>query len=313
MSIWLSASLSGLFSGIVASLASVAIERFGGAVGGVLGSSPTTLIPASIGFWITYREDNILSFQKSMLIVCPGMLVNAVFLTCWRVGPKILTRIPSLEQNHIRLLLAMTAFSYFFWFVAAAILVLILEQIVQPAESMDPMTVVYDPRQNVIFYLAVVSLVVQIGWGLFGTFHIKPTPKADKKTGFLMNVCRGIAAGVAIFLCILLGKINPLLGGIFSLFPAIFGTAMISVWLLSGSQVSLGSIEPLILGSSSVSMFAFISAFLVPLMNTFDGGWIAAYIGVYLICIFGVSVPIYFYLTWRQSKYKEQSVEPSSE
>ena len=47
----LAATLSALFAGLVAIVATVAIERFGGRVGGVLASITTITVPASLGFW----------------------------------------------------------------------------------------------------------------------------------------------------------------------------------------------------------------------------------------------------------------------
>lgn len=43
--------LSGLFAGLVAVLATVAVEKLGGRLGGVLASMPTTIVPACIGLF----------------------------------------------------------------------------------------------------------------------------------------------------------------------------------------------------------------------------------------------------------------------
>ena len=48
--------LSGIFAALVAIGATVAIERLGGRLGGVLGSIPTTIVPASLGFFLPGRE-----------------------------------------------------------------------------------------------------------------------------------------------------------------------------------------------------------------------------------------------------------------
>ena len=47
---------SGIFAALVAIGATVAIERLGGRIGGVLGSIPTTIVPASLGFFLPDRE-----------------------------------------------------------------------------------------------------------------------------------------------------------------------------------------------------------------------------------------------------------------
>ncbi|MEC7544055.1 MAG: hypothetical protein VYE51_01125, partial [Candidatus Thermoplasmatota archaeon] len=52
--------LSSLMAGIVAILATVFIERRGGAIGGII-TLPTTIVPASIGIWIGVNGE-IVSF-----------------------------------------------------------------------------------------------------------------------------------------------------------------------------------------------------------------------------------------------------------
>ena len=66
------------FAALIAIAATVAIERFGGKLGGLLGSLPTTIIPASVGFW--YSSIDITSYQNSLFAVPAGMLVNSIFL-----------------------------------------------------------------------------------------------------------------------------------------------------------------------------------------------------------------------------------------
>ena len=48
--------LSGIFAALVAIGATVAIERLGGRLGGILGSIPTTIVPASLGFFLQDKE-----------------------------------------------------------------------------------------------------------------------------------------------------------------------------------------------------------------------------------------------------------------
>ena len=67
---------SALFAALVAIGATVAIERFGGVVGGLLGSIPTTIIPASIGFWLTQNE--VVGFQAALYTVPVGMMVKGL-------------------------------------------------------------------------------------------------------------------------------------------------------------------------------------------------------------------------------------------
>ena len=85
-----SALYSALGAGLVAIAATVAIERFGGRRGGLLASLPSTIIPASIGFWLA--GESIEVFRDALFAVPGGMFVSAGFLWCWRVLPPRLQR-----------------------------------------------------------------------------------------------------------------------------------------------------------------------------------------------------------------------------
>ena len=69
--------LSALFAGIVATAVTVAIEKWGGLVGGLLGTVPSTIVPAGIGMYVAGGEEVLV---VSMSVVPLGMLLNALFL-----------------------------------------------------------------------------------------------------------------------------------------------------------------------------------------------------------------------------------------
>ena len=54
---WTSVLLSALFAGIVATAVTVAIEKWGGLVGGLLGTVPSTIVPAGIGMYVAGGEE----------------------------------------------------------------------------------------------------------------------------------------------------------------------------------------------------------------------------------------------------------------
>jgi hypothetical protein len=313
---WISAILSGIFAGFVASLVSIAIEKFGGALGGILGSSPTTLMPAAVGLWITltsqeYSQKTILEFQKSMLIICPSLLVTGLFLWCWKIMPNwFSSKFRILEQNTKLLLAVVTLASYGVWLLGAVAFVYLSRALSAPYEPTrdDPRIdfIIFNQQQNKIFYLAIAGFLGQLLIGVWGTWSSPPTPKSTAHVPLWSNVLRGLAAGISIFLAVLLGKIDPVVGGVTSMFPAIFGTAMVSVWLSSGSKVSMGAVEPLILGCLSVNLFAFDFAFLMPLFHTLlPQGWdiAVAVVVCYVISVSVVCIPSYLFVSWRQRVY----------
>ena len=65
-------------AGAVAILVTVLIERYGGVVGGALGTVPTTIVPAVAGMASAQGDAELM---ESLSVVPAGMLVNAIFLS----------------------------------------------------------------------------------------------------------------------------------------------------------------------------------------------------------------------------------------
>ena len=81
--------LYGVFAGLVAILVTVAIEKFGGFIGGVLGTVPSTIIPAAAGVYVLEGDE---ALTASMSVVPIGMLINGMFLGVWIILPKYIAR-----------------------------------------------------------------------------------------------------------------------------------------------------------------------------------------------------------------------------
>ncbi|KAI9141682.1 hypothetical protein BKA69DRAFT_1071986 [Paraphysoderma sedebokerense] len=122
--------VSGLFACAVAILVSLAIERFGGVVGGVLGSIPTTIVPAAYGFWVQFsgKDNGVSEFQRALMSVSPGMVLNGGFLILWRYLPNIYRRwFPGISMY--RLLASVLITSTMIWLGFAISLVTILRAV----------------------------------------------------------------------------------------------------------------------------------------------------------------------------------------
>ena len=72
-------------AGAVAILVTVLIERYGGVVGGALGTVPTTIVPAVAGMASAQGDAELM---ESLSVVPAGMLVNAIFLSGWIFLPS---------------------------------------------------------------------------------------------------------------------------------------------------------------------------------------------------------------------------------
>ena len=74
-----------IFAGVVAIAVTLLIEKYGGAIGGILGTVPTTIVPAAAG--IALASNNYSDLNTSLAIVPAGMLINGIFLANWRILP----------------------------------------------------------------------------------------------------------------------------------------------------------------------------------------------------------------------------------
>ena len=93
----------------------------------------------------------------------------------------------------------------------------------------------------------------------------------------------------------------PLVSGIASVFPAIFLTTMVSVWLAQGEAVQSGAVGPMMLGSTSVSVFALIAASVLHLGPLWLGLGLS-WIGSVLL----VSIPAHLWLQRRQATLRRE-------
>ena len=236
--------LSAFFSGIVAILATLAIERLGGKYGGILASIPTTIIPASVGFWLT--ADGLEDFRDSLYIVPVGMLINALFLLLWRVVPP---KLPQISLNGQLALMSVIGLSG--WAICAALCIGALQLgVISPLMEGG------------------LSFGVAIALGLWATSNAPPTPKGSRKVSLLMLLSRGALAATAVGFAVFLSSLGiAILAGMASVFPAIFLTTMVSVWLAQGHSVQAGAVGPMMLGSSSVSGYALLCAWFFPLLG----------------------------------------------
>ena len=240
------------------------------------------------------------------------MIINGGFLYCWKVLPTwYRKKFKALDRSSNCLLFAVALTSFLYWLVSSTIMVLTIAHFSPPLSEKELMgldgtvSILYcltSPTQSPPFWIAISGWIIHLVLGLAVNYNSTPTPKSSSKQSWKNNILRGLAAFVAIFGAVLLSSIDPVVGGVVSTFPAIFGTAMVSVWLVSGPQVSGGAIGPLFLGSMSVPTMCILSAFWIPYLDTKVGTSAALAIGMislYVLCVLFVSFPTYKYIGWR--------------
>ena len=264
--------LPAFFAGLVAIFATVVIERGGGALGGII-TLPTTIVPASIGIW--GGVSGIELFTNAMSMVPIGMLLNVVFLGLWRILPSILRT----KMNGRNLVFSVSMVSIFTWAFFAGI-------------STYTVEVISDDIGPGIIGLIATSAAIVIGVSAVQTNP--PAPPGMNRVGPLTLILRGLAAGSAIAASVWIAGLGlPFISGMVSVFPAIFLTTMVSLWISQGADVPVGATGPMMLGSASVSIYALLC---IPLFPTLGPWW-----GSFLSWVFAVglySLPAGFW-TWR--------------
>jgi len=245
-----------LFASTVAIGVTVSIERLGGKKGGLIGSLPTTIIPASFGLFAA--SPTTVDFQNAMFITPAGMLINSLFLFVWRWVPPRLPAWPSTT----RLFTTLTA-ALLVWTAMASTFVVV--------------------GRTVEHHLAMASLlviVISAATGIWACRRNPPSPKQTRSIGLPTLIARGVLAGAAIGGSVWLGTQGiPLIAGLAAVFPAIYMTTMVSLWLSHGEAVGAGAIGPMMLGGTSVSLFAWVAAWTIPTLGVVAGcgaAWVTA-------------------------------------
>ena len=251
--------ISALFAGLLAISVTIAIERLGGAKGGLLGTLPSTIIPAAIG--LSVASPTLAAFQDALFMTPAGMLINAVFLLLWRIIPP---RLPSASPG-LRLAMCLCV-SLIAWLAMAAGVIKLTQWALVLGVTSSTMAL----------WGIGAGLVV----GMAGARNSPPAPPVNKTVGLGIILARGLVASGSIGAAVWLGaNAGPMVAGMAAVFPAIFVTTMCALWWSHGESVGAGAVGPMMLGGTSVSVFAWLAAWWIPSLGPGVGclcAWLVA-------------------------------------
>ncbi|KAA0166030.1 hypothetical protein FNF31_01643 [Cafeteria roenbergensis] len=274
-SVWGQAALSGLLAGLAATAVTVLIERCGGLIGGVIGTTPSTILPAAVGIAAAAASQADLTI--AMFTVPMAMACDVLLLASWRVLPS---RLPQAWPAGTT---------------AAALAALSLAVWALPAASVWALTSLVLTTAEAVTVAGALTTAATAAAGVAATWQMPPTPPGRNAVPCRVLAVRGMGAGVSIFAAVLVSRTSPALGGLVSAFPAIFLTTMVSVYLAQGADTTVGAVGPMVLGSTSVSLFACCFAAIQPAAGTWP-----ALGAAYCIAIALASVPATLWLQWRR-------------
>ena len=260
-------------AGLVAILVTVLIERFGGVVGGALGTVPTTIVPAVAGMAAAQGEQELMD---SLSVVPAGMLINAIFLSVWIYLPRATASLGS-ERS----LAVTTATALLAWAMFGMVTILCIGELSEYGTG---------PRTIGMIGIALTAVFgIVLGW--------KPyeSPKGSREVSKSILLARGLMAATAIGASVWVAGLGyPLLAGLASVFPAIFLTSMVSLWISQGPSVPRGAAAPMLLGGGSVGVYS-----LVAMYSLEAHGIILGSIMSWVTAVAVWSMPSYIYLRWR--------------
>lgn len=265
MSLVLGLGAPALAAGLVAVLVTVAIERWGGRVGGVLGTMPSTIVPAAVGIWS--QSASVDDFIAAMAVTPVGMWVDVMFLWSWRVLPGWVG-----GDGGTTTLVRVLVSSIALWSAAALSVVMLLGWARASGVPLPP--------------IGIAALLLSVVFGVIACRSNPPTPGGSRPVRGRTLIARGTLAGLAIGVSVLFARVGgPLLAGVAAVFPAIFITTMVSLWWSQGRAVQAGAVGPMMLGASSVSAYALFAGVLLPMLGGVTGSvvaWLAALVVVTL-------------------------------
>ena len=257
------------------------IEKYGGAVGSVIGTVPSTIIPAI--FTILSDETKSVSDRADSALACVfGVFAtNVCFMPIWKVLPP---KLPKKWSNGLSVLVS-SVVSLIVWFIAAIAVILLQGVLEKVGMSM------------LVYSLLLVILTCLIGG--FLCWDLPPTPAGKNFVKWYIHLARGIVAAAAIFVSGILSQTDAgIAAGAASTFPAIFLTTMVSVSLAQGADVSTGAIGPMILGGASGGWYT-ISAVVIFSWLHWNIWLVSLTAFVVVVVVWNLSV--YKFVTWRRT------------
>ena len=121
----------------------------------------------------------------------------------------------------------------------------------------------------------------------------QPRPYTVSFSMFFVQPLRAAACaiGAAVWLS---AQGQPFVAGLAAVFPAIFLTSMVALWLAQGPTVPRGAAGPMAMGGVSVAIYALVAMYSLPAWGVVFGS-----LAAWLIAVLGWSLPAFLLLRKR--------------
>jgi hypothetical protein len=249
--------LSFIVGSLWITLATVAAEKYGSKIGGIITGLPSTILVSL--FFIGWTQSTQAAVEATTLVPIIGGIICLFLITYLYLAPKI---------NFWFSLIVATGI----WFIFA------LGTYFTSFRSFWQSIVAY------LFLLLVTYLIAE------KKLKIKSIQSKKVRYTFSVLLFRGLLAGGIITLSVFLAKISgPVLGGVFAMFPAAFISTILVIYFQHGKEFSFPIMKVAILsGISVVSFGLFVRYTFLPL-----GLWWGTLISLILAWIVGYLVHLF--------------------
>jgi hypothetical protein len=215
--------LSFLIGGFIVSGCTIAAERFGTNVGGIIGGFPSTIAVSLFFIALVTSPETAAAATDIVPLV---LAINCVFLICFaataRLGP-----LPSMAS-------ALSAWG-----------------------ALASLSLTVDTRNftvNILVYLVTLAVGHHI---LHKRLQVPSCQVKQYRASLAEILTRGLLSGTVIAAAVCLSKISgPVAGGMFSVFPAVFLATLFTAHRSHGADFALSLTRPLLV-SSMVNLLAY--------------------------------------------------------
>ena len=223
--------LSFLVGGTWVALSTWIAERFGTKMGGFTAGLPSTILVSL--FFIGWTQSPQAAAQAASIAPMVGT-VNSIFLIIYI----------AVVRRSFRLAIST---SLMFWTAAAAALVLL------------------DFRAFGISLLVYVSLIPLCYFAIEKVIKIRSLDARSTAFSFPVVLARAAFSGTVIASAVLMARLSgPLLGGVISMFPAVFLSTLLITYHAHGPGFSSAVMKTALFGSISVVLYGILVKFLYP-------------------------------------------------
>eukprot|EP01135_Chromosphaera_perkinsii_P001550 Nk52_evm20s207 gene=Nk52_evmTU20s207 len=248
------AAFSASASAVAAIFSTIAIERCGGSLGGIMASSPTVIVPVSIG--IAANSPVLLDFITTLWLVPMALMVNLILLVVWRELPD-LSPFVNITNVYAKLA-ALMIVSLVCWATGCLGLLILLSDLY---------------RHHVHVRLIGLASIVCLFTLAVALCYRRPLPSPgaalrSNRPGMVSFIIRGLSAAIVAYFAVCLADDRPPVAAFAAAFPAVFLATVISLWLAHGEDVPVGAVGPMALGSVSQAVYAI---FFCEMMVTLKG------------------------------------------